>query len=176
MSAQGPLVLVLGLKGLGPGLDNLPKSATKRHQNFKTSYLGLGMNFLDIFRAQNDRLVVGYLMGKEIFEFQPNLCLWQISWARNGQIENFKRPKSSTGNGEVIYLRIRVEKMLFMAENILEPSCVGGLLFVDFALACCQPNGVINRFIPINRCPLPCPWTPPVPSIRKANISTFTTE
>ena len=25
------------------------------------------MNFLDIFRAQNDRLVVGYLMGKEIF-------------------------------------------------------------------------------------------------------------
>ena len=35
-------------------------------QNFKTSYLGLGMNFLDIFRAQNDRLVVGYLMGKEI--------------------------------------------------------------------------------------------------------------
>ena len=38
-------------------------------QNFKTSYLGLGMNFLDIFRAQNDRLVVGYLMVKEIFKF-----------------------------------------------------------------------------------------------------------
>ena len=36
-------------------------------QNFKTLYLGLGMNFLDIFRAQNDRLVIGYLMGKEIF-------------------------------------------------------------------------------------------------------------
>ena len=47
-------------------------------QNFKTSYLGLGMNFLDIFRAQNDRLVIGYLMGKEIFEFRPNLCLWQL--------------------------------------------------------------------------------------------------
>ena len=98
----------------------------KRDQNFKTSYLGLGMNFLDIFRGQNDRLVIGYLMGKEIFEFQPNLCLWQISWARNGQIENFKRPKSSTGNGEVIYLRIMVEKMLFMAENILEPAARGG--------------------------------------------------
>ena len=42
------------------------------------SYLGLGMNFLDIFRAQNDRLVVGYLMSKEIFEFRPNLCTWQL--------------------------------------------------------------------------------------------------
>ena len=36
------------------------------------------MNFLDIFRAQNDRLIVGYLMGKEIFEFRPNLSLWQL--------------------------------------------------------------------------------------------------
>ena len=44
----------------------------------------------------------------------------------NGQIENFKRLKSSTGNGEVIYLRIRVEKMLFMAEKILEPAARGG--------------------------------------------------
>ena len=50
----------------------------KRHRNFKTSYLGLGMNFLDIFRAQNDCLGVGYLMGKEIFEFRLNLCLWQL--------------------------------------------------------------------------------------------------
>ena len=31
------------------------------------------MNFLGIFKAQNDRLVVGYLMGAEIFEFRPNL-------------------------------------------------------------------------------------------------------
>ena len=36
------------------------------------------MNFLDIFRAQNYRLVIGYLMGKDIFEFQTNLCLWQL--------------------------------------------------------------------------------------------------
>ena len=36
------------------------------------------MNFLDIFRAQNDRLVIGYLMGKETFEFRPNLCPWQL--------------------------------------------------------------------------------------------------
>ena len=36
------------------------------------------MNFLDIFRAHNDRLVVGYLMGKETFDFRPNLCLWQL--------------------------------------------------------------------------------------------------
>ena len=30
------------------------------------------MNFLGIFRAQNDRLVVGYLMGADIFKFRPN--------------------------------------------------------------------------------------------------------
>ena len=35
------------------------------------------MNFLGIFRAQNDRLVVGYLMGTEIFEFRPNFGPWQ---------------------------------------------------------------------------------------------------
>ena len=56
--------------------------------------------------------------GTEIFEFRPNLCLWQLfkegnqgiladfaksakSCARNGQIENFKRLTSFTGNGEV---------------------------------------------------------------------------
>jgi len=33
----------------------------------------------------------------------------------------------------VIYLRIRVEKMLFMAENILEPAA-RGVLFVDGTL------------------------------------------
>ena len=42
------------------------------------------------------------------------------------KIENFKRLKSSTGNGEVNYLRIRVEKMLFLAENILETAERGG--------------------------------------------------
>ena len=47
-------------------------------QNFKTSYLGLGMNFLVIISAQNDRLVIGYLIGKEIFELWPYLCLWQL--------------------------------------------------------------------------------------------------
>ena len=36
------------------------------------------MNFLCIFWAQNDRLVVGYLMGAEIFEFWPNFGLWQL--------------------------------------------------------------------------------------------------
>ena len=36
------------------------------------------MNFFDIFLAQNDDLVVGYLMGKEIFEFRPNLGHWQL--------------------------------------------------------------------------------------------------
>ena len=36
------------------------------------------MNFWGIFRAHNDRLVVGYLMGAEIFEFRPNFGPWQL--------------------------------------------------------------------------------------------------
>ena len=36
------------------------------------------MNFCGIFRAHNDRLVVGYLMGAEIFEFRPKLGPWQL--------------------------------------------------------------------------------------------------
>ena len=44
------------------------------------------MNFLDIFRAQNDRLGIGYLMGKEIFEFWPNLCQWQLFKDGNHQV------------------------------------------------------------------------------------------
>ena len=54
-------------------------------QNFKTSYIGQGMNFLDIFRAQNDRLVTGYLMGTDIFEIWPNLRPWQLSKRGNRQ-------------------------------------------------------------------------------------------
>ena len=72
------------------------KFAQKCHEtgpNFKTSYLGLGMNFLDIFRAQNDRLIVGYLMGKEIFKFRPNLCLWQLfkECNRQGILADFSK-------------------------------------------------------------------------------------
>ena len=44
-----------------------------------------GMNFLDIFRAQYNRQVIGYLMGKEIFEFGPNLSLWQLFKKGNRQ-------------------------------------------------------------------------------------------
>ena len=36
------------------------------------------MNFWGIFRAHNDRLVVGYLIGTEIFEFRPNFGPWQL--------------------------------------------------------------------------------------------------
>ena len=36
------------------------------------------MNFLHIFRAQNDCLVIGYLMGAEIFEFWLNFSPWQL--------------------------------------------------------------------------------------------------
>ena len=71
----------------------MEQSPPKWHQNFKPSYLGLGMNFLDIFRAQNDRLVVGYLMGKEIFKFRPNLCPWQLfkEGNRQGILADFAR-------------------------------------------------------------------------------------
>ena len=43
------------------------------------------VNFLDIFRAQNDRLVIGYLIGIINFEFRPNLCLWQLFKEGNRQ-------------------------------------------------------------------------------------------
>ena len=41
---------------------------------FKRWKLGPSMNFLGIFRCQNDHLVIRYLMGAEIFEFRLNLC------------------------------------------------------------------------------------------------------
>jgi len=52
------------------------------------------MNFLGIFRAQNDRLVVGYLMGADIFEFWPNFSLWQLfkKCNRQGILANFFKP------------------------------------------------------------------------------------
>ena len=56
----------------------LGAKAHKMAQNFKTSYLGLGINFWDTFRAQKHCLVIGYLMGNFFFEFQPNLCLSQL--------------------------------------------------------------------------------------------------
>ena len=37
---------------------------------FKRWKLGPRMNFLGIFRCQNDHLVIGYLMGAEIIEFR----------------------------------------------------------------------------------------------------------
>ena len=43
------------------------------------------LNFLDIFWAQNNCLVIGYLMVKEIFEFQPNLWPWQLLKEGNRQ-------------------------------------------------------------------------------------------
>ena len=43
------------------------------------------MNFLEIFSAQNDRLVVGYLIGAEIFEFRLNFGPWQLFKEGNRQ-------------------------------------------------------------------------------------------
>ena len=72
---------------------NIGAKSPEMAQNFKNSYLGLGMNFLDFFRDQNYGLVVGYLMGTEIFEFWPNLCLWQLfkEANRRGILTNFAK-------------------------------------------------------------------------------------
>ena len=42
--------------------------------------------------------------------------------------------------------------------------CTGGFIFIDFTLACCQPNIFTNHVL--NHLPLPftCPWTPTPPS------------
>ena len=52
------------------------------------------MNFWGIFRSENDHLVVGYLMGTEIFEFQPNFGLWRMFKEGNWQgiLANFATP------------------------------------------------------------------------------------
>ena len=56
------------------------------------------MTFLGIFRAQNDRLVVGYLMGTEIFEFRPNFGPWQLfkEGNRQGILADFATPYLKT--------------------------------------------------------------------------------
>ena len=43
------------------------------------------MNFLGIFWAQNNHLVVSYLMGAESFELRPNFGLWQLFKEGNRQ-------------------------------------------------------------------------------------------
>ena len=75
------------------------------------------MNFSDIFRAQNDCLVIGFLMDTETFEF----------WHRNILILAFFVL--------VVAVTIRADFLSFE----------GGILFVDFTLVCCQPDVVNNR-------------------------------
>ena len=56
------------------------------------------MNFCGIFRAQNYRLVVGYLMGAEIFGFRKKLGPWRLFKDGNSHLVTlfggtfFKRP------------------------------------------------------------------------------------
>ena len=56
--------------------------------------LGPRLNFLGIFKAQNDRLVIGFLMDTDIFEFWPNLCPWQLFKEGNcqGILADFATP------------------------------------------------------------------------------------
>ena len=53
---------------------------------------------LGIFRAQNDRLVVGYLMGAEILEFRPTFGPWQLFKEGNRQsiLADFATPYLKT--------------------------------------------------------------------------------
>ena len=46
-------------------------------QNFTTT-------FSNVLRAKNDHLVIGYQMGKAIFEYQPNLYLSLSPWVPSG--------------------------------------------------------------------------------------------
>ena len=50
--------------------------------------------FLDIFWAINDHLVIGFLMDTTNFEFQPNLCPWQLfkEGNRRGILADFATP------------------------------------------------------------------------------------
>ena len=72
----------------------------------------LVLDFLDIFSAQNDFLVSGYLMGTEIILFWLYLCL------------------GGCGCSNIVH--VKEDFAFFRGER--------GLLFVDFTLVCCQPN------------------------------------
>ena len=171
-----------------------------------------------MFRAQNDRLVIGYLMDTKKFEFQPNLCLWQlfeegthqgilanfvtplivlslaIRWAHKlldlgligpcGGCSNratvkafwpisshiFSNPHNfgliwtfwnfhcskwlschwlSDMHRNILILALFVPGQMFKQGTHKGRFChlsrPGGLLFVDFTLACCQPNVVFNH-------------------------------
>ena len=54
--------------------------------------------------------------------------------------------------------------MLFMAEKIMEPAARGGYFSQILFWHVANLMESLTAFIPINRCPLTCPWTPPVPS------------
>ena len=77
------------------------------------------MNFLDIFSAKKNCLVIGYLMGTEIFGFRKKLCPWwpfkegtphlvpnfegtffqtPITWAWNELFGHFHGSKLSSSN------------------------------------------------------------------------------
>ena len=162
------------------------------------------MNFWGILRAQNDCLVIGYLMGAEIFEFKQTIITWAWSglfghflcskwfschWLSDGHINilmlalfksvakvfwpisphHFSNPHNF--GLEWTFWLFSVLKMIVLSLAIwwahkyfsfgLICACggcsnrvpikadfatfKGGILFVDFTLVCCQPNGVINR-------------------------------
>ena len=68
------------------------------------------MDFLDIFCAQNDRLVIGYLMDTKKIKFQPNLCLWQLSKEgnRQGILADFAK---TCQNFKTLYLGLGMAKL-----------------------------------------------------------------
>ena len=74
------------------------------------------MNFLGIFRAQIDRLVVGYLKGAEIFEFRPNFSPWQLfkEGNRQGVLADFSNSSHHNFGPEWTFWTFSVLKMIVL--------------------------------------------------------------
>ena len=137
---------------------------------------------------------MGYLMGKEIFWFGPSLTLrWPFKMGNcQTLMDNFASTFSSNPCNlglEWTFWTFSVLKIIVLSLAIwwtlkyfafgLICACGvcsnrvtvgadfaifwGGLLFEDFTLACCQPN-------------VPCPWTPPPPSVVKRKIYQSTSD
>ena len=81
------------------------------------------MNFLGIFRAQNDRLVIGYLMGAEIFEFRPNFGPWQLFKEGNRQgVTPYLKQEDLIDKAGLLYLSIVLRASAIITRNYI--SCI----------------------------------------------------
>ena len=61
---------------------------------FQTPITRAWIELFGHYRAQNDRLVIGFMMNTQIFEFRPNLFPWHLFKEGNPQgiLANFTTP------------------------------------------------------------------------------------